>query len=82
MSLLSNSLQDVRSNLPRNSIASGNSSRQSKTILLAEDDHDLRYVMECTFKAMGYQVVACADAQIASCAFRSRSTIDMLLTRR
>ena len=28
--------------------------------------------------AMGYQVVACADAQIASSAFRSRSTIDML----
>lgn len=53
---------------------------ERKTILLAEDDNDLRYVMECTFTAMGYNVVACADAQLASWTFRSRTPIDILLT--
>lgn len=51
-----------------------------RTVLLAEDDDDLRYVMECSLKAMGYLVVACADAEIASAAFRSHPAIDILLT--
>ena len=54
--------------------------RQLKTILLAEDDDDLRWVMECTFTTMGYQVIACADAQLASAVFRSQPAIDILLT--
>ena len=53
---------------------------QLKTILLAEDDDDLRFVMECTLTAMGYQVIACADAQLAYFAFHSQSVIDVLLT--
>lgn len=51
-----------------------------KTILLAEDDPDLRYVMDCSLQAMGYRVVACADAQLASAAFHSHPTVDILLT--
>ena len=54
--------------------------RQPKTILLAEDDDALRYVMDCTLTSMGYRVIACADAQVACCAFHSRSGIDILLT--
>lgn len=51
-----------------------------KTVLLAEDDEDLRYVMECSLRAMGYDVVACADAQLASAAFHAHPAIDILLT--
>lgn len=51
-----------------------------KTILLAEDDEDLRYVMECSLRTMGYDVVACADAQLASTAFHTHPAIDILLT--
>ena len=51
-----------------------------KTILLAEDDDSLRCVMECTLTTFGYTVIACADAQLASAAFRSQPQIDMLLT--
>ena len=51
-----------------------------KTVLLAEDDDDLRYVMECTLTAMGFVVVACADAQLASTAFLAQPAVDILLT--
>lgn len=51
-----------------------------KTVLLAEDNDGLRYVMECGLRAMGYVVVACADAQLASTAFHSHPAIDILLT--
>ncbi len=51
-----------------------------KTILLVEDDEDLRCVMEHALRAMGYLVVACADAQFASHTFRSNFYIDILLT--
>ena len=51
-----------------------------KTVLLAEDDDDLRYVMECSLHAMGYLVVACADADLASKAFDSHPNIDLLMT--
>jgi DNA-binding NtrC family response regulator len=50
-----------------------------KTLLLAEDDEDLRLVMECSLSAMGYVVVACADAHLASAAFHAH-VIDALLT--
>lgn len=50
------------------------------TVLLAEDDQDLRYVMECSLIQMGYAVVACADAHLASRAFRSSGRIDILIT--
>ena len=51
-----------------------------KTVLLVEDDDDLRYVMECSLKAMGYVVISCADAQLASTAFHRHPAIDILLT--
>ena len=51
-----------------------------RTVLLAEDNDDLRYVMECSLMAMGYAVVACADGQFASTAFHSHPVIDILLT--
>ena len=51
-----------------------------KTVLLAEDDNDLRYVMECSLEAMGYVVVACADAQDALTAFHSHPAVNILLT--
>jgi DNA-binding NtrC family response regulator len=50
-----------------------------KTLLLAEDDETLRLIMECSLSAMGYLVVACADASRASAAFRANA-IDVLLT--
>lgn len=54
--------------------------RPRKTVLLAEDNDDLRFVMECTLTAMGYLVVACADAYLAAAEFRSQRCIDVLLT--
>lgn len=53
---------------------------QMPTVLLAEDDDNLRCVMECALTAMGCTVIACADAQLASVAFRSHQSIDALLT--
>jgi DNA-binding NtrC family response regulator len=50
-----------------------------KTLLLAEDDEDLRMIMECCLSAMGYVVLSCADAYLASAAFHAH-TIDALLT--
>ena len=61
-------------------LAQQKSFRQGKTILLAEDDDDLRYVMECTLTAMGYLVLPCANAQLAISAFHSQSVVDILLT--
>ena len=51
-----------------------------KTVLLAEDDDDLRYVMECSLRGIGYLVVACADAHLAAKAFHSHPEIDLLMT--
>ena len=56
------------------------SHRPVKSILLAEDDNDLRLVMECVFISLGYQVVACADAFLAITAFQKRFTFDLLVT--
>lgn len=50
------------------------------TLLFAEDDDELRCVMECVLTAMGFAVVACANAQLASAAYHSHSHIDALLT--
>ncbi len=50
------------------------------TVLLAEDDDDLRYVMECALKSLGFLVVACPDAQLATIAFRHYAYVDILLT--
>ncbi len=80
MSFLKTTLWDVLHSSPRDSFQPRKSLQKKRTILLSEDDNDLRYVMECTFNAMGYDVVACADAQVASSAFRSRPAIDILLT--
>jgi DNA-binding NtrC family response regulator len=49
-----------------------------KALLLAEDDDDLRLIMEYSLSAMGYLVVPCADASLASAAFRTNA-IDVLL---
>ncbi len=54
--------------------------RTPRTVLFAEDDNDLRYVMECSLRAMGYSVIPCADAHLASAAFRSNPFVDLLLT--
>lgn len=50
------------------------------TILLAEDDDDLRYVMQCTLISIGCRVIACPDGHIAADTFRAQSQIDLLMT--
>ncbi len=50
------------------------------TILLAEDDDDLRYLMGQILEGMGYSVISCRDARYASEAFRSSIDIGLLLT--
>ena len=50
------------------------------TILLVEDNDDLRQVMEWILESVGYLVVSCGDAQFASETFRSRLDFDLLLT--
>jgi DNA-binding NtrC family response regulator len=67
--------QTLRTSIDANREAIAN----QKTLLLAEDDEDLRLIMECSLSAMGYRVVACADASLASAAFRTNA-IDVLLT--
>lgn len=50
------------------------------TILLVDDNDDLRYVMELSLKIMGYAVISCCDAAVASAAFDGSSGVDLLLT--
>ena len=50
------------------------------TVLLVEDDDDLRQITEMFLDMMGYAVVSYGDASLASEAFNSRSDIDLLLT--
>ena len=57
-----------------------NQSVPMKTVLLAEDNDDLRFVMECSLQTMGYRVIACADADLASTAFHVHPGVDILLT--
>ena len=56
------------------------SGRLRKTILLAEDQEDLRAVLTYFLQARGYEVVACEDAMQAAKTFRSESHLDLLLT--
>ena len=53
---------------------------ESRTVLLAEDDDNLREVMQAFLEVMGYAVLPCHDAQMASRVFRSGATVDLLLT--
>lgn len=50
------------------------------TILLAEDNDDLRAVMQVFLEAMGYTVFACPDGAVALQVFRSGVPVDLLLT--
>ena len=58
------------------------SAQTSQTVLLVEDDDSLREMTEILLSVVGYRVIACSDAQIASQAFLSDSAgkIDLLLT--
>ena len=51
-----------------------------KSILLVEDNDDLREVCDMFLNMVGFNVVACSDAQIASAAFRSSIPVDLLLS--
>ncbi len=51
-----------------------------KSILLVEDNDDLREVVNIFLNMVGFNVVACCDAQIASTAFRSNIPVDLLLS--
>ena len=53
-----------------------------KRILLVEDDDDLRNICDTFLNMVGFTVVACPDAQIASAAFRSGIPVDVLLSDR
>ena len=57
----------------------GSNIRQ-KSILLVEDNDDLREVVNMFLNMVGFNVVACSDAQIASAAFRSSVPVDLLLS--
>ena len=50
------------------------------TVLVAEDDDDLRQITDMSLEMMGYTVVSCRNAVLASEAFCSRADIDLLLT--
>ncbi len=60
-------------------VQDGNNFRP-KSILLVEDNDDLREVCDMFLNMVGFNVVACADAQIASAAFRSSIPVDLLLS--
>lgn len=50
------------------------------TILLVDDEEDIRYVMELILSMSGYCVIACSAADLASVAFREAPSISLLLT--
>ena len=52
----------------------------ARTILIAEDNDDLRELMEVFLTMSGFYVVACADAYQAIQAFRVNPAIVLLLT--
>ncbi len=64
----------------RSTSSMGRAAGPGTTVLLVDDDDDLRQVMEWTLEMEGYAVVSCKDPQLASEAFRSRADIDLLLT--
>lgn len=53
---------------------------QGQTILLAEDDDDLRLGMTYLLTELHFKVVACANADLALAAFSDHHTIDLLIT--
>ena len=55
-------------------------SSHPKTILLVEDNDDLRTVLAMYLELMGYDVVPCCDGHFASAVFRSGVPIDALVT--
>ena len=60
-------------------VQDGSTFRQ-KSILLVEDNDDLREVCDMFLNMVGFNVVACSDAQSASAAFRSSIPVDVLLS--
>ena len=50
------------------------------TVLFVEDHDDLREVTTYFLETMNFSVIACANAELASEAFRTRADIDLLLT--
>ena len=50
------------------------------TLLVVDDNDDLRQIMGMYLEMMGYAVVLCDDASLASEAFRSDAGIDLLIT--
>lgn len=73
-------VEDARSRIVEKAEGRPEFSLPLATVLLAEDDDDLRYVVECSLTMMGYRVVACADALLAASAFQSQPAVDILLT--
>lgn len=59
---------------------SGGSANQPCVILLVDDNEDLLLVMASILEMMGYVVLSCENAQLASEVFRSRGDIGLLLT--
>ena len=50
------------------------------SLLVVEDNDDLRQIMEMFLDMMGFAVTGCSDAATASEIFRSRGDIDLLIT--
>ncbi len=50
------------------------------TILLAEDNDDLREVLTYFLETLSFHVVACRDAEAASAAFHSHPSVEILIT--
>lgn len=50
------------------------------TILLVDDDEDLRFITELILSMNGYCVVSCSAADLASKTFRNSPSISLLLT--
>lgn len=51
-----------------------------RTILLVDDEEDLRCVMELILSMHGYCVMSCSTAELASATFKKASSISLLLT--
>lgn len=52
----------------------------SETIILAEDDHDLRTMVEEYLTSLGYRVLACADGKTALDACIAAGNVELLIT--
>ena len=65
---------------PAVAVVRGATANPLKTILLAEDNDDLRDVLGLTLSLHGYGVIACRDGQAALEAFHATEAIDLLVT--